>query len=87
MATTARRPFEALPQQDKMYSSRRATCHGRFQKAFSPGLGCGNCHLANIALRLGRKLTWDPESETLIGDDEANAMLSREPREGYEIRA
>jgi GFO/IDH/MocA oxidoreductase family protein len=40
-----------------------------------------------IALRLGRKLTWDPESEAFIGDGEANAMLSREPREGYEIRA
>ena len=27
------------------------------------------CHLANLAVRLGRKLTWDPKSERFIGDD------------------
>lgn len=51
------------------------------------GNGTITCHLANIALRLGRKLTWDPESETFTGDDVANTMLSREAREGYEIGA
>ena len=34
------------------------------------------CHLTNIALRLGRKLQWDPESESFIGDDQANAHLA-----------
>ena len=43
------------------------------------------CHLANIAIRLGRKLTWNPETEQSIGDDEANAFLSRPQRKGYEI--
>jgi predicted dehydrogenase len=43
------------------------------------------CHLANIALRLGRKLTWDPLREQINGDDEANAMLSRPQRTGYEV--
>ena len=43
------------------------------------------CHLANIAIRLGRKLTWDPEKEQIVGDDEANALQSRVPRKGYEI--
>ena len=39
------------------------------------------CHLANIALRLGRqKLTWDPAREEIIGDSEANALLSRPQR-------
>ncbi len=32
------------------------------------------CHLANIAMRLGRKLQWDPVAETFINDDEANRM-------------
>ncbi len=32
------------------------------------------CHLGNIAIRLGRKLRWDPESETFPGDPEANAL-------------
>jgi hypothetical protein len=38
------------------------------------------CHLANISLRLGRKLTWDAAREEFVSDDEANAMLSRRPR-------
>ena len=44
------------------------------------------CHLTNISLRLGgRPLKWDAEKETILGDDEANAMLQREQREGYRI--
>ena len=35
------------------------------------------CHLANLSLRLGRKLRWDAERETVIGDREAEAMLER----------
>lgn len=45
------------------------------------------CHLANIAIRLGRELNWDPTKREIIGDDEANAFLSRESRKGYEINA
>jgi predicted dehydrogenase len=43
------------------------------------------CHLANIAMRLGRKLNWDPAAEDFIGDDEASSMLSREQRAPYTI--
>jgi predicted dehydrogenase len=43
------------------------------------------CHLANIAIRLGRKLKWDPKTEQIIGDDEANSWQKREQRKGYEI--
>ena len=43
------------------------------------------CHLAGIAARLGRKLNWDAATETIVGDDIANAMLERTYREGYEI--
>jgi len=35
------------------------------------------CHLGNIAIRTGRKITWDPKSEQIIGDQEANAMLTK----------
>ncbi|GIX05468.1 MAG: oxidoreductase [Planctomycetaceae bacterium] len=43
------------------------------------------CHLANIAIRLGRKITWDPVREQIVGDPEANQFLAREQRKGYEI--
>ena len=35
------------------------------------------CHLANISLRLGRRLTWDPRKEVVRGDAEASRMLVR----------
>ena len=43
------------------------------------------CHLANIAIRLGRKLEWDPETQQITNDTEANTWQSREQRKGYEI--
>jgi len=44
------------------------------------------CHLANIALRLGRKLRWDHGTEqfTGAGASEANAYLSRFMRKPYD---
>jgi len=42
------------------------------------------CHLANIALRLGRELKFNPETEQIEGDDKANEFVSRTPREGFE---
>eukprot|EP00913_Durusdinium_trenchii_P028460 g26688.t1 len=44
------------------------------------------CHLANIAIRLDRKLTWDPKTEQIVGDSEANQWQAREQRKGYEIK-
>jgi predicted dehydrogenase len=42
------------------------------------------CHLGGIAVRLqGRKLTWNPETETFTGDKEANTFLAREQRKPY----
>lgn len=45
------------------------------------------CHLANISIRLRRKLTWDAKREEFVGDQEANTWLSRVPREGFELPA
>lgn len=41
------------------------------------------CHLAVIAYRTGRTLNFDPTTETFPGDDEANALLTREYRAPY----
>lgn len=43
------------------------------------------CHLGNIAMRIGRKLEWNPETERFVDDQEADQLLSREQRSGYEI--
>ncbi len=47
------------------------------------------CHLGNIAMKLDRRLKWDPVAERFIGDDEANRMLSRPHRApwSYEVPA
>lgn len=45
------------------------------------------CHLGNIAIRLGRKIRWDPEAEQIVDDEEAGAWLSREQRPPYLVRA
>lgn len=45
------------------------------------------CYLVNICRDLGRKLRWDPRAEQFPGDAEANAMLSRPRRKGYELPA
>jgi len=35
------------------------------------------CHLEQIAIRLRRKLRWDPAQETFVNDEDANRMLDR----------
>jgi myo-inositol 2-dehydrogenase / D-chiro-inositol 1-dehydrogenase len=45
------------------------------------------CHLANISMRLGRKLQWNPQKEEFVGDSVANGMLSRPQRAPYTIEA
>lgn len=44
------------------------------------------CHLGAIALRTGRKLTWDAEAERFVGEnaDVANPYLKREMRKPYD---
>ena len=44
---------------------------------------CTACLVSHIAMKLRRKLYWDPEKEQFKNDDEANAMLSRPQRKPY----
>jgi len=43
------------------------------------------CHLANIAIKLGRKLKWDPAKEQFVGDPAATAMMDRPRREPWQL--
>ncbi|MDO8539524.1 MAG: Gfo/Idh/MocA family oxidoreductase [Opitutaceae bacterium] len=44
------------------------------------------CHLGAIALRTGRKLTWDAQQEKFVGENakQANAHIRREMRQPYD---
>ena len=44
---------------------------------------CTACLLAHTAMKIPRKLKWDPKKEKFIKDDEANATLSRTQRGIY----
>jgi hypothetical protein len=35
------------------------------------------CHAGNIAWRTGKKLTFDPQTESFVGDADANALRTR----------
>lgn len=42
-------------------------------------------HLGNIGRQLGRNLRWDPVAEKFVGDDDANQLLDRPRRNGFEL--
>lgn len=44
---------------------------------------CSVCLISHIAMKLPRKLQWDPKTERFVNDKEANAMLSRPQRKPY----
>jgi len=43
------------------------------------------CHIANIAYELNRPLSWNPQDEVFLGDDEANLKRSKLYRSPYGI--
>jgi predicted dehydrogenase len=43
------------------------------------------CHIANIAMRIGRRLKFDAINERFIDDAEANTYLTKQYRKGYEL--
>jgi len=46
---------------------------------------CSTCLLHHIAMKTKRRIKWDPVKERFIGDDAANAMLSRPQRAPYTL--
>jgi predicted dehydrogenase len=42
------------------------------------------CHLANLSMKVGRKLVWDAEKEEIVGDAEANRLLVRPYRQPWD---
>jgi len=56
--------------------SRRVTCTPAEVAHRSASIG----HLGQIAMLTGRRLRWNPDTEQIIGDPAASAMLGRAPR-------
>jgi hypothetical protein len=44
-----------------------------------------NAHLGNIAYRLGRKVTWDKNTNTFINDPQANELIKPQYRMPWEL--
>ena len=42
-------------------------------------------HLGDIAIRTGRKIQWDPQKETIVGDEAAARMMHRPMREPWTL--
>jgi hypothetical protein len=43
------------------------------------------CHLANLSIKLGRPLKWDPVKENFINDNEANRLQTRGMRKPWSL--
>jgi predicted dehydrogenase len=43
------------------------------------------CHLTNICRAVQRRLKWDPKNDRFLGDEEANKLINRPRRKGYEL--
>jgi hypothetical protein len=42
-------------------------------------------HLANISIRVGRKIRFDPVKEQIIGDEEANRLVNQPMRAPWHL--
>ncbi len=40
-------------------------------------ISTASCILANLSMKLGRSLTWNPEAHKIVDDNEANSLLTR----------
>ena len=47
-------------------------------------ISTASCILANVAMKLGRSVSYDPASKKVTGDEEATALLRRPYRDGYQ---
>ena len=46
---------------------------------------CTLVNLAKIAVRLGRKLRFDPEKQSFVGDQEANRLINQTMRGPWQL--
>jgi predicted dehydrogenase len=85
-------PLHASPEHANPYTAHTADFFHRIRTRQDPVSPVEEGHAAStlgnvsdIALRLGRKLKWDPTQDRFPGDEEANNMLSRAARSPWAI--
>lgn len=83
---TPQGPKESIPHIENFFASVRS------RKAPHADAETGHrattlCHLVNLCRAVQRKLVWDPKAETFADDAEANRLLSRPRRKGFQLPA
>ena len=82
-----RKKVEAMPNPEPLLSfgqavKQRKNAGGHAEAAHRT---CTLLHLANIAIRIGRKLNYDPIKEQFIGDEEANRLINQPMRAPWHL--
>jgi hypothetical protein len=83
------RPPKTLPRSPGHYKEFVDACRGGAPAGANfvdhAGLLTEACMLGNVALRAGKKLTWDGPSFKITNDEAANQWLHREYRTGWTL--
>jgi len=88
MGFTESKAWDTTPHMANFLKAMRSRKHTDLTADIEEGhLSAALCHLANISYRTGRKLNFNPASETFVSDPEANSQLSRKYREPFGIPA
>jgi hypothetical protein len=81
------RPPRTLPRSEGHYAEWVGACRGGSPAGSNfidhAGLLTETCLLGNVALRAGKKLTWDGPNLKVTNDERANQFLRREYRAGW----
>lgn len=88
--------LESLPKQEELTIGFSPGHHQNFldsvrsrqQPIAHAEIGCRTatiCHLNNLAMKLGRPIQWDPQTESVVKDDEAASMLKPVMRAPWKI--
>jgi hypothetical protein len=82
-----RKKFDALPDPPPLvkFSEAVRTRQQAGGNAESSHRASTALNLANLAIRLGRTLRWDPVAEQMVGDDEANRFVDLPMRAPWHI--
>jgi len=82
-----RKKVQAMPDPEPMVDFLTAVKTRRRSGGSAEPAHRGACllHLANISIRVGRKIKYDPVREQIIGDDEANRLVNQPMRAPWHL--